>query len=591
MFTIKRSLFTKILLSMLIATTVPFMISSYISFQIIGRSVKEQLVQFNQKSMAITLSSIHKYFHNISLLGLSYYGDPALMRLLTKEEVQNPAESVYIKQKIQEIYANYPEIRSIAYKSALTNKQFNAKSELYNRLILPEFINRQWTANDPLFNQEYAVVNTNDERKLLINKYFTDIYTRDVLGLTSVTVKNSTLKELIDPLSTSEDSDIYILIQDELLYSTRGNEERPAWVDQLKKETSLSQDITQGIINDDKGIFIYYKKVSYNQPVTLIKFIPNSVIDKAGKEALNKSLKVQIAVMIFVSIMAGLISYFILHRVKRIFKFIKNVQMGDFKIKLESKAKDELGLLEDRFQYMVTELDVLLNQQYRYQLEVSTAQLKMLQAQINPHFLYNTLQSIGTLAIKKSAYEVSDKLAELGAMFRYNMDIDQEEVRLEDELEHLGHYISLQAGRFQSKLRFSQSIDEETLSIHVPKMILQPLVENSIVHGIERGNGFGEISVVIELKDKLLISVIDNGRGFDEETIRELRSLYAESFISKEPRGGIGLINVLKRFHIYFGPDFEWHIESIPFVQTTVALLIPYQSEKEGNNRESADRR
>ncbi|WMT41305.1 histidine kinase [Paenibacillus sp. D2_2] len=336
----------------------------------------------------------------------------------------------------------------------------------------------------------------------------------------------------------------------------------------------------KGLINDSKGIYIYYRDDAYNLPITLVKFIPQSVIDQAGKQALNKSFTIQLIVTVFITIMAGVISYFILFRVKRILRHIKNIRMGNFDIQIEPTSSDELGVLEDKFQDMTKQLDILWNQQYRYQLEVSTARLKMLQAQINPHFLFNTLQSIGSLAIKKNVPEVSDKLAELGAMFRYSMDIDTEEVRLQDELDHLNHYISLQLGRFQNRIQFTQKCAEEALDVLIPKMVLQPLIENSIVHGIEKGEGIGEINLEIEAAEKLLIRVIDDGRGFTEETIREIRNLYGESMIDREPRTRIGLINVFKRLQLYFSEGFAWTIESEPFVRTIVTLEIPYCPQK-----------
>src|SRR5690606_37301992 len=115
------------------------------------------------------------------------------------------------------------------------------------------------------------------------------------------------------------------------------------------------------------------------------------------------------------------------------------------------------------------------------------------QAQINPHFLYNTLQSIGTMALRHGVPEVRDKLAELGAIMRYSMDIKSETVQLKKEIEHIEQYLSLQIGRFKNKLSYTLTCPPEAMCIEVPKMILQPLVENSIVQGLERGTGTGTL--------------------------------------------------------------------------------------------------
>ena len=595
MFLVKRSLFAKILLSMLLAIIIPFLLTNLMSYRYIRDSVKEQLVELNQNSLAITISGIHDYIHELSFLASSYYNDNELIRLLTKEEMQTLAESAYIREMMEEIYGSYTEISQLTYKSALTNKQIHVKSDVHEPIRIPDFKGHRLISLENGFDREYSVIEVNGDRRLRMNKPFIDTFTREVIGITSMTVKDDQLERLLEPLTIHEDdSEAFILLGEEmdLLFASVSRFDSD-WIEQLRKESFQPVGITVGSINTSDGVYIYYRDVSYNLPITLVKYIPQYVIDEAGVRVLSRSIVLQTAGVVFVAVMAGVISYFILTRVKRIHRIIKDVRMGKFHMEEGSnRGTDELGVLEDKFKEMIGELDELYNRQYRYQLELSTARLKMLQAQINPHFFYNTLQFIGSLAIKKKAFEVSDKLAELGAMFRYSMDIDTEEVTLQDELDHVHNYISLQTGRFQKKLRFTERCPEEALTILVPKMILQPIVENSIVHGIEKGRGSGTISLEIERKDKLIIRVTDNGCGFANETIEEIKQLYAETFKSNhESRVGIGLINVLKRLQLYCGNGFEWSIKSVPYVETAVTFIIPIRREKEVDRNEGINRR
>lgn len=567
---------------MLAATIMPFLISNYLSSKIIENAVQEQLVDLNQQSMTITMSSIHNYIHDVSMLAHSYYGDADLIRLLSKKEIQTPAETVYINQKLEKIYVSYHGIGSISYKSALTNKQFNVKSELNKRVTIPDFYNETLETDRAEFMQDYSAVMINGERRLQINKYHIDIATQNIIGMTTLTLKDSALSELAATLMPTKDSNVFILLHDDLqlLSSSAMENDTTDWIAAMAEKIKETNNESKGMITDSKGIYIYYKTTAHNLPITLVKFIPQHIIDLAGKKALNQSLTIQIVMLVFVGIMAGVISYYILTRVQRILQQIKRIKMGNFNVDHSSKSMDEFGILEDRFQSMISELDELWNQQYRYQLEVSNSKLKVLQAQINPHFLYNTLQSISTLAIKKNVHEVSDRLAELGAMFRYSMNIEEEEVHIQHELEHLNHYISLQQGRFKNKLQFIQSCDDEALSMMIPKMVFQPLVENSIVHGIEKGSGSGLVKVEIELREQLIIRLIDNGCGFSEGKISDIRNQYLAAGPSKDSQLGIGLINVLKRLQLYYGDDFEWNITSEPFVETMVTLMIPISTQK-----------
>ncbi|MDF2963424.1 MAG: hypothetical protein K0S39_5159, partial [Paenibacillus sp.] len=261
--------------------------------------------------------------------------------------------------------------------------------------------------------------------------------------------------------------------------------------------------------------------------------------------------------------------------IKRLLRSIAMVEKGNFDVNLTTGRKDELGVLEIRFQTMIRNIDDLMNREYRNRLELATAQLKMLLAQINPHFLYNTLQSIGTLALRHGSPEINEKITELGAILRYSMDLKTEVVPLQKEVEHIEHYLSLQMGRFKNKLSYTLSSPKETYSIRIPKLILQPIVENCIIHGFEKGGGSGTLHIAIELDHKLLsIRVIDNGKGFDPMRIEQIQQEYGNFQLLSGQEGGIGLINVLHRLRLFYGQNFEWDITSVPFVETVIALQI-----------------
>lgn len=594
MLLIKRSIFTKILISLLPATMVPFLLSNYISYQMTGEAITDQLIELNQNSMAITASSIHTYLHELSLLGLAYYSDPALNRILSSKSTQTPAESVYVTQQFERIFAGYPEIVSVAYKSALTNKSFHVRSNYSSRISIPDFDPNDRTRLQDEPNSSFEVT---DERRLRVNRYFIDIPTRTKIGLTAFEAQDTQLREITSALTTP-DSSIFLFIRHDLqlLLAPPGTEDAElSWVDVLYEETLGKETLAKGAIHAPEGTYIYYRDVQYNLPVTLVKFVPQSIIDNARSTALGSSMVIELGAVFLVGIMAALISYIILQRVERILQYIQRLRRGDFKLAKPRRKKvpDELDILEERFYEMAVELDQLLNNQYRHQLELSRARLKMLQAQIHPHFFYNTLQYIGTLAIKNNAREVSDRLADLGAIFRYSMDIDTEEVYVKEELDHVAHYASLQMGRFKNKLTFSVSCPEEAYMMTIPKMILQPLVENSIVHGLEKGTGYGEVKLNIEMDDtELRIHVMDNGKGFTPEVIRAIRLRYENqnpmTSPAAEQRTGIGLTNILTRLQLYYGEAFDWDIQSEPYRLTTVTLRIPRIG---GSDDEIADRR
>jgi len=609
---IKGSIISKIIISLIVATTIPFIISNYLSYQITGKAIKTQLVELNQNSMSITMSALQSYFHELSLLGLSYFSDPALVRLLSSTEEQTPAESIYIAQRLEQIYANYSEVGSVSYKSALTNKQFNIRHNYNSKVTIPDFNGEELSYAHNELQHPFQVTYNNRERRLRVNKPFIDISTREVIGITTFDVKNTQVQSILASLTTSEQGPVYLFIGEEMdqLYATdddtatvsaqstsnavnNTSQQSAAWQNELSSQLQgLQLGVSKGELQAKEGIYVYYRESFANSlTITLVKFIPQALINEALTAALGKTLSIQIISIAFVSILAAFISYYMLRRIKHILRHIKKLQMGNFQLKRKAipVTPDELDLLEIRFQEMASELDELWNKQYRHQLELSQARLKMLQAQINPHFFYNTLQSIGTMAIKSNARDVSDRLAEFAALFRYTMDIEKEDVLLLEEIEHLEHYIVLQQGRYKQKLQFELNCPEAAYSIRVPKMMLQPLVENSIVHGLERGQGHIHIVVDITLTaSTLLIEVIDSGKGFTEQQIEQVRASYVEQQVIVTERRGIGLSNVLKRMLLYYGDAFSWSIESKSYERTVVALRLPIQTSR-GNEDEAAD--
>jgi two-component system sensor histidine kinase YesM len=312
----------------------------------------------------------------------------------------------------------------------------------------------------------------------------------------------------------------------------------------------------------------------------MIKFIPSDFINQAAKKTLDQSLAIQFIALAFILLFTFILSFSTITPIKRLIRNMTRVEIGQFDVEEFKTREDEIGILELRFQTMVRNLKEMIIREYEQRIEISTAQLKMLQAQINPHFLYNTLQSIGTVALRHGVEEINDKISQLGSIMRYSMDLNTETVYLQQEIEHIENYLSLQENRFKRKLSYSIRCESGALKVMVPKMILQPLVENSIIHGIENGTGMGAIHLGMMLDSAMLtISITDNGKGMDYNEIEQVKLQFNEPNIYKREEGGIGLINVLQRLRLKYGDQFTWHITSTPYDKTEISLIIPIEEE------------
>jgi two-component system, sensor histidine kinase YesM len=255
---------------------------------------------------------------------------------------------------------------------------------------------------------------------------------------------------------------------------------------------------------------------------------------------------------------------------------------GNFDVTMEYKGKDEIGILSAYFNNMVKKLKDLINENYQSKIRENEllflekeAQLNALQQQINPHFLYNTLESIKWMAYMNGAKEASDMATALGKFFKGSITKGNDWVTLEEEIEHLKNYIYIQQLRYQDKFIISWDIDEEIKYYKTIKLILQPILENAIVHGIEDMKTGGIITIKGYMAEKsVCFEITDNGRGMSIRELTELKSRFL-SDLSGSKQGSIGISNVFKRLKLYFGENSSFVIESEEGKGTTVKFRIP----------------
>lgn len=568
---LRKSLFAKLLIGMLLATVVPFLLSNLIAYQTSSSSMERQTIQLNHNSMDIMMNNVKFYFQDLDKLTGSFYVDTKLNQYLRTKQT-SAIQTLYINEQVNSIYINRPEFYGIKLESEFKGQSFvssDAGNAPLEKLITKKIDN----------NKPFQAMQMGNENILVLQKKLIDYPGDTSLGTLVAYIELLEIEKLLhSQLSDQEAYFLFINNEQELLYSTT-QDMNALDAGNLLDSIHMGRGSQEGHFQGKDGVFISVQDSYLDMPISLVKFVPNHVIYKSAYETLNRTLFIQIIAIVFVVIFALILSYFMISPIKRLIRNMSQVRYGRFDIDNNTTRMDELGKLEKRFYDMVRDLDDLMNREYRYRLELSTAQLKMLQAQINPHFLYNTMQSISTMALKQGAYEINDKMAELGAILRYSMDIKTEVVTLESELTHIEHYMSLQMGRFKDKLTYNCMCPDELRLIEVPKMILQPLIENSIVHGVENGNGSGHIELMIEGNDtdetqQLIIRVIDNGKGMTEEHIMRLEQAYHDALPNDGQRQGIGLINVLQRLKLYYNGGFEWTLSSIPYEKTVITMII-----------------
>lgn len=262
----------------------------------------------------------------------------------------------------------------------------------------------------------------------------------------------------------------------------------------------------------------------------------------------------------------------IVRRITRLQESFHQVKSGKTRVYLPNDTRDEIGVLYDNYNEMMAHTNQLMEEKYQMGLQLKSAELKALQSQINPHFLYNTLDMVNWLAYGGKTEEIHQAVVSLSKYYRLILNKGQDTLSLKEELQHVGYYIKIQDIRFPGKLRYLEEVEEEILKSTVPKIILQPLVENAILHGLwEKTEKAGTIKIqgFVSGKD-VIIRVMDDGVGMDEE---KLSHVLDGSLVTSG--SGYGVKNVHARLKLMFGEAYGLTYKSKPGEGTCVTVRIP----------------
>ena len=289
-------------------------------------------------------------------------------------------------------------------------------------------------------------------------------------------------------------------------------------------------------------------------------------------------LLIAAAALILALVFALQLSRSIAGPIRRLMQTMRRVEDGDLHVRSQVSSRTELGQLSDSFDHMIAKTAELMDERLRSEEQKRKSEWKALQAQIQPHFLYNTLDSIIWMSHAGRNAEVVEMTSALALLLRSSIGDGSDTNTLKKEIAHVRSYLTIQKMRYNEKLRYEIDLDPQTEDCLLPKLILQPLVENAIYHGIKVKQQGGTVRIESLLEeDRLLITVEDDGVGMTPEqleTILDKKESDAEST-------KIGVYNVNERLQLFFGPDAVMKYYSTPGVRTMVMLVLPIVRGKE----------
>ena len=304
---------------------------------------------------------------------------------------------------------------------------------------------------------------------------------------------------------------------------------------------------------------------------------------------LTKAGKAMTQIIYVVGIIAALISTFFSLRVSHsvtkpliyLTDTMKKFGKGDLSVRVPVLYEDEIGILSEEFNKMSEQIRQLVDQVYREQRAKRKSELAALQAQINPHFLYNTLNSVSSLIKMNCPDEAFIMIQAIGTFYRTSLSDGKTLIPLEQEITNIENYIKIQKVRYGNKIEYEIDIENEILQEWIVKLTLQPLIENSIYHGIKEMRGKGIIRIKgWKEKNKVFIQVSDNGLGIPEEKLEEL---FSKDY--REKGSAFGLFNIQQRLQIYFGKEYGLTVESKLSQGTKATVCIPVDFKREEDRK------
>jgi len=572
-----KSLSGRINLSFLLIVAIAVVSFMVVSINRSSRAIQDASVEYTLQLIKMVNEKIEFYIENMENISHIVINNSDVRNYLSMDSEQK----VYA-QKVEEQFQTLKETRDDIYNIGIIGingryliNNFDTQLNFFANLERMNWYSKSLHGEEVITSSHVQNI-VSDEYSWVVtmSKAIRNPLTNEVLGVFFVDLNYRSISNLGDDINLGlkgyvfmidEAGDIVYHPKQQLLYSG-------LWEEEMDSILNAKTDVLTSA--DGNKLYTLSKSEVTGWRVVGVTYLDEML--SGTDEIINMYYLLAIVLIIVAMFLAVLLTNKITLPLRRLENSMKAVEEGNFEVEIASpEVRDEIGNLIFSFQIMIRKIKQLIENNNREQEEKRKSELNALQAQINPHFLYNTLDSIIWMAEDGNTKDVVLMTSALAKLLRKSISNKHELVTIAEEIEYTKSYLTIQKMRYKDKLKYSIDVDPAIENKEIIKLIIQPLVENAIYHGIKYKEGMGTIFIEAGYHDKgILIRVIDDGQGMSEE---QLRHIYDEREIDTK-KNSVGVLNVHRRIQLYYGSEYGIGFVSNIGVGTIASIYLPDQT-------------
>ncbi|MFC5406168.1 cache domain-containing sensor histidine kinase [Cohnella soli] len=588
---IKSRLQNQFLFAFVLLSFLTLLIGSYLLYIRILSMLQDKTEQASVQSFQLVEQSIRSFRDEVNRLS-QYILTDANVQSFLERPLSNQVEEIHIANGIRDKLSDSIGINKYVKSIFIYSKDGRALGYSDNKFYtVPDSVERDWLLSSDIYQMakssfpdliwegvDQSTIPFGDNQRNLISAYrgIKSYYQSSVSGMLVINVTEQTLADIYTGAVNSKDENIYILDPTGRTISASAKDlvgtNKSAYIPKFEKKSGSFIMHSEG---EDKQL-VYYALGDTGW--TLCREVPVSTMERDIVSLRTVLFYVFILCLLVSTLLAFYITRKLLKPLTALVKGMRSLEKGQLGVTLERQPPNEIGLLFTQFNQMSVSLEHLMEHNRVVENQKRQAELNVLQAQIHPHFLYNTLNAIKWMAVAVKADNIMQSITALGNMIRPIFSDSSPIITLKEELDYASNYFTLMNNRYGEGVTLEIQVPDELNSVPIPRLLLQPVIENGLIHGLESNNYRGHMRIeAFRAGDQIVIHVEDNGRGIEEKELVGIQTLLATATDEKQRSGsGIGLLNVHIRLRLYYGETYGLQIERRETGGTLVTLRLGF---------------